>query len=259
MWRTANEPCMKPPGRASPSVAYWLQMTVPPSPLCLRGSGEVLPLRRPGIRGLSRAGYLAAVSSLAHSRARRPYPDLPRPPVRQFVGPIRDKAVLGTDRGQFGKLARDLLPDPAERDSEDPLAAREEVDDLVGRRALIHAHAVTHQRDLGQVLGPAFAQVVDCRPDLLQRDPGVKQALDHLEHEDVAEPVQALRTGTVRGPDARLDESGACPVIELAIGDSRRGARRRRAIADLGVAIEEHALHGSRSGPTPCYRHGGLL
>src|SRR5215469_10626867 len=95
------------------------------------------------------------------------------------------------------------------------------------------------------------------RPDLLQRYPGVEQPLNDLEHEDVAEAVQPLRTRSVRGADAWLDQPGARPVVQLAVGDTGRGTGRRAPVADLAVAVEERAVR--ITGPTPCYRHGHLL
>ena len=84
-------------------------------------------------------------------------------------------------------------------------------------------------------------------PDLLERDTGVEQALDHLEHEDVAEAVEPLRAGAGRRPDARLDQAGAGPVVELAVGDARGAAGGRAAVADVLVELgqvlgEEQAL-----------------
>ena len=72
--------------------------------------------------------------------------------------------------------------------------------------------------------------------DLLQRDAGVEQSLDELEHEDVAEAVEALRAGTGGAAHRGLDELRAGPVVELAVADAGRargdgtavaGARRR--------------------------------
>src|SRR5580692_1934703 len=183
-----------------------------------------------------------------------------RAAVGQLIGgavAVDDQAVLGPDGGQLGEFARDLLPHPAEGDAEDPLAARQEVVDLVRGGALVDADAVAHERDLGQVVGAAIAQVLHGRPDLLQRDPRVKQPLDHLEHEDVTEAVEPLGTRAVRRADAGLDEAGPRPVVELAVGDPGRRAGRWAPITDLWVAIEERALHSL--GPTPCYRHGHLL
>src|SRR6202035_6126386 len=148
-------------------------------------------------------------------------------------------------------------PPPAERDAENSLAAREEFNDLIGRRALVHAHPVAHQRDLGEVLGPVIAQVLDSGTDLLQGDSRVEEPLDDLEHEDVAEAVEALGARAVCRANAWLHQARARPVVELAVGDARRGARGGASIPDLGAAIEERA-RGS-FGPTPCYRHGHLL
>jgi len=74
------------------------------------------------------------------------------------------------------------LPHPAERDAEHALAAGEQVDHFVRRGALVDAHPVAHERDLGEVVATAVAQVLDRGSDLLQRDPGVEEPLDHLEH-----------------------------------------------------------------------------
>ena len=41
---------------------------------------------------------------------------------------------------------------------------------------------------------PDGAQLIDGRADLLQRDAGVEKSLDELEHEDVAEAVEPLRS-----------------------------------------------------------------
>src|SRR5229473_2997796 len=176
----------------------------------------------------------------------------------------RDQAVFGPDGGQFGQVSLDLAPDPAQRDAEHPLAALEQVDHLVGGRALVDADPVAHQRHLGQVGAAAIAEVLDRGPDLLQRDPGVEQSLDDLQHQDVAEAVQALRAGAVGGAYARLDQRRARPVIELAVGDAGGGARGRPAVPDLArvraslvrnpghpgnlVVVEQGALRAGRGG-----------
>ena len=121
--------------------------------------------------------------------------------------PDRDEAVLGPHGGQHGQVSLDLAPDPAERDAEHALTALEQVHHLVGGGALVDADPVAHQRHLGQVGGAAIAQVLDRGPDLLQRDPGVEQPLDDLQHEDVAEAVQPLGAGPVGGAHARLDQA----------------------------------------------------
>ncbi len=82
--------------------------------------------------------------------------------------------------------------------SKDALVACEQADDRVGGCGLRNADAVAHQRDLGQVAGAAVTQVVHCGSDLVQRDAGVEQALNHLQDQDVAEAVEALGAGAVR-------------------------------------------------------------
>src|SRR5690606_8442105 len=146
-----------------------------------------------------------------------------------------------------GEGTLDLAPHPADGDPEDTLAALDEVDDLVGARALVHAGTVAHQGDLGEVVHAPLVQVVDGGADLLQRDPGVEQSLDHLEHEDVAGAAEALRPGAAGVADTRLDEAGAGPVVELAVGDTGGPAGCRPAVPGLGVEVrqrvaEQHAL-----------------
>src|SRR5215813_12310832 len=108
--------------------------------------------------------------------------------------------VAGPFGGQLGQGAFNLLPDPAERDPEHALAALQQVHDLVRGSALVHADAVAHQRDLSQVGRAALAQMGHRRPDLLQRDPRVEQALYYFKDENVTEAVQALRARASRRP-----------------------------------------------------------
>ena len=103
------------------------------------------------------------------------------------------RVLVGAFAGQLGEGPLDLAPDPTEGNAEDALSTLQEVDDLVGRRALIDRGTVTHQGDPGEVLDAAFTQVGDCLPDLLQRDARVQQPLDDLEDQDVAEAIQPLR------------------------------------------------------------------
>ena len=92
----------------------------------------------------------------------------------------------------LGQASLDLAPDAADRDAEDPLAALDQVDHLVGAGALVDRCAVAHHRDRGEVIGAAFAKVLHGDADLLQRHPGVEQPLDDLQDQDVAEAVEAL-------------------------------------------------------------------
>ena len=84
-----------------------------------------------------------------------------------------------------------------------------------------------------EVVDPALTQVLHGGADLLQRDARVEQSLDDLQDQDVAEAVQALGARAAGAADARLDESGACPVVELAVGDAGGGADGRTAVADV--------------------------
>src|SRR5690349_19652349 len=72
--------------------------------------------------------------------------------VTGVLGLVAGRALAG----QVGERALDLAPDPADGDAEDALTALEQVDDLVGRTALVDAGAVTHQGDAGQVVGTAL-------------------------------------------------------------------------------------------------------
>src|ERR1700760_698476 len=175
----------------------------------------------------------------ARNRARSA--GLPLAALGEFVLADGEEAVFGADGGEFGEVALDLLPDAAERNPEDALAALEQVDHFVGRRALVDADTVAHQGDLGQVAGAAVAQVVHCGADLLQRDAGVEQALDHLEDEDVAEAVEALGSRAVGPADAGLNQPGAGPVVELTVGDAR-------GVAGGGPAVPRVHVVGTKGG-----------
>jgi Kdo2-lipid IVA lauroyltransferase/acyltransferase len=95
-------------------------------------------------------------------------PDSARAAAGQFVGPGRMAGFFTRVGGQISQRALDLLPHPAERDPEHALAALQQVHDLVGRRAGVHARTIAHERDLGQVAGAMLAEVGHGRPDLLQ-------------------------------------------------------------------------------------------
>jgi hypothetical protein len=107
----------------------------------------------------------------------------------------------------------------------------------------------------GEIADAGGAQLVDGRADLLQRDAGVEEALDELEDEDVAEAVQTLRSRPAGSAHGRLDQFGARPVVELAIGDAGGPGGDGAAVADLVVhlrqAVGEQQLgpNGVRRGP----------
>src|SRR5207248_9909143 len=72
----------------------------------------------------------------------------------------------------------------------------------------------------------------DPGPDVLQRDTGVQQPLDHLQDQNVLERVEPLRARAVRGADAGRDQLRAGPVVELTVGDPGDLASGRTAVAD---------------------------
>src|SRR5690606_38089005 len=138
----------------------------------------------------------------------------------QLVLARRRRVVGGALGRELGEAALDLPPDPPDGDAEDALTALHEVDDLVGGGALVHRGAVAHERDVGEVVDAAVAQVLDGGTDLLQRDAGVEEALDDLEHEDVAEAVETLRAAAARdGGVAR----GGRAALRGGVGQRARG------------------------------------
>src|SRR5690606_2220500 len=151
----------------------------------------------------------------------------PVAPAGQLVrGVVPDQRLAGVDAlaVQLGQRALDVPPDHADGDAEDALAALEQRVDLVGRGALVDRGSVAHQRHAFQVAEAALAQVLDGGADVLQGHTGVEEALDDLQHDDVAEAVQPLAARPVGGPHTRFHQSRAGPVVQLAIGDPRRRA-----------------------------------
>src|SRR6516225_162690 len=296
MWRAVKSVKEEPPRTST--IACWLPICCDArraaGPLqsaysvrfvCLRGSGDVAPsapalltrdLSRPVSSAIRSYPSTTRLWDLASARAAQAA-------LGQVVlsgvrpGDHGHEAVLGPHGGQHGQVPLDLAPDAAERDAEHSLAALEQVHYLVRRGAFVDADPVAHQRHLGQVLAAMIAQVLDRGPDLLQRDPRVEQPLDDLQHQDVAEAVQALGSGTMGGPHARLDQAGARPVVKLAVGDPGRRARSRPSVADLRrpgadlgsdpeglVSLEQRTLRawrvarGSPAAVIPGYRHAYL-
>ena len=96
---------------------------------------------------------------------------------------------------------------------------------------------------------PRSRRCADGGADLLQRDAGVEQTLDDLEDQDVAEGVEPLRAGAGGAAHGRLDQAGAGPVVELAVGDAGGVARGRTAVA--GVARAAARRRRRRAGPAP--------
>ena len=180
-----------------------------------------------------------------------------RTPLSLQAAPT-EQAVIA----ELRELALDLAPHAADGDAEDALPAADEVDDLVVAGALVDAGAVAHEGDLGEVLHAALTQRRDCHPDLLEGDTGVEEPFDDLEHEDVAEAVQPLGAGAARVADGGLQQAGAGPVVQLAVGDARGSADGGAAVADglvegRRVLREEHPL-GGPLGPGLHLRAGGV-
>ena len=178
---------------------------------------------------------------------------------------------LGVLHGELGQGPLDLLPHPAHRDPEDPLAALDQVDDLVGAGALVDRGAVAHEGNSGQVLDAALVEGVDGHADLLERDAGVQEPLDDLEQQDVAEGVEPLGARAPGAPDRGLDQAGTGPVVELTVGDAGDAAGDGPPVPGVGVEVgqrvtEEHGLGalghgvetraGSTHGPAPVMNHG---
>ena len=67
----------------------------------------------------------------------------------------------------------------------------------------------------------------------LQRDARVEHLLDDLELDEIAIRVETLRTAAVRVHDRRADQTGARPVVELAVCDPDDLANLRTAVAGL--------------------------
>ena len=95
--------------------------------------------------------------------------------------------------GEFGEVAFHFLPHAAERNAEHALAALEEVDYFIWRGTFVHARAVAHQGNFGQITRSVITQVMDCCSDLIERDTSVEQSFHDLQGENVAKAVQTLR------------------------------------------------------------------
>src|SRR5450759_1828120 len=76
--------------------------------------------------------------------------------------------------GKRGKHALDLAPDVTHGNAKNALTALHQVDDLLGRGALVHAGAIAHQGDPGEVLDTLLTKMADRDANLLQGDPAVQ-------------------------------------------------------------------------------------
>src|SRR5688500_3183331 len=100
--------------------------------------------------------------------------------LRKLVMGLARLISLGALSGQLGQRPFDVTPDAAQRDAEDSLATAEQIDHLIVGGALEDRHAITHQGDLSKVLDTAGTQMLDRGTNLLQRNAGIDQPLDHL-------------------------------------------------------------------------------
>ena len=96
--------------------------------------------------------------------------------------------------------------------------------------------------------------------NLLQGHAGVKQSLHNLEYEHVAKAVEALSTGSGGATHGGYDQVGACPVVELAVGDAGCLAGNGAAVAEVFLddrdrVGEEYALFTTRR---RCNREEGV-
>src|SRR5699024_7402571 len=137
------------------------------------------------------------------------------------LGELVDRRVLGNLlRWEARDVAAELLHQARNGDAEHALTTVEEVDDLLGGTALVDGRAVGDEGQAGEVIHAEVLQLADCLADVLQGDAGVQQSLDDLQHEDVAEGVQALGTGAGGVADGGLYQVGASPVVELTVSNT---------------------------------------
>src|SRR5438067_4715652 len=165
---------------------------------------------------------------------------------RVVVGRLLRRRLRRRLGRQVGQRALDLLERARDRDAEHSLPALQQVDDLLRGAALVHRGAVGDERDAGEVGDAAHAQGVDGLADVLQRDARVEQPLDHLQDDDVAERVQPLGARAGGVADAGDDQSGAGPVVELAVADAGRVAGRHTPVADKIVGDRTRAARVGR-------------
>ena len=99
-------------------------------------------------------------------------------------------------------------------------------------------------------LDAEVAELVHGQADVLQRDAGVEQTAHDLQDQNVAERVEPLRTRAVSVADGRLDQPGAGPVVELAVGDPGGLAGDGHAVAHFLVRahVEQRLLHAGVCG-----------
>src|SRR5690606_24634971 len=95
-----------------------------------------------------------------------------------------------------------------------------------------------------------LAEDLDGRADLVEAHAGVEQALDDLELDDVQERVPTLGTRALGVLERGLQEVGARPVVELAIGDPHQATDLGGAVPHLSLEVDHRpaALVGASTG-----------
>jgi hypothetical protein len=106
-----------------------------------------------------------------------------------YRGDVFPVGILGRKRR---KRPFDLTPHTADSNAEYPLTTANQVNDLIGAAALIDARAIAHQGDPCKIIALTTAQVINCRANVLQGNPGVNESLDNPQDQYVPEAVQPL-------------------------------------------------------------------
>ena len=117
--------------------------------------------------------------------------------------------------------AGQFLQDARNCNAEDALTASEQVNHLVVGTAFINGSAIGYEGEFCQVIDTTIPKGLNCQTDILQGDACVQQALNDLEYQYILEGVQALGTRAARCTDRRVDQVGASPIVQLAVGDAR--------------------------------------
>ena len=128
----------------------------------------------------------------------------------------------------------ELLHEPRERDDvQHALTLAHDVDDVLAGPHQHRAGAVEHERRRREVLAEVVAEVLDRLARGLEREPGIQQALDHLQRDQVPVRVAPLAPAAGRVDQGRPQQIGAGPVVELAVRDPHDLADLRSAVAVL--------------------------
>jgi len=153
--------------------------------------------------------------------------------------------VIDALRREGRNGAGQLLQDARNRNAKDALAASEQVNDLIVGTALVHGGAIGDKGQLCQVIYATIAQGFNCQTDILQGNTSIQQALHDLEYQHILEGVQALGAGAARRADGRVDQVGASPIVQLAVGDAGYLASDGNAVAHLfvGSDVEKRFLY----------------